>query len=118
MTPKMEMRLANTHLGKVCLHIICIKRTHNVRRHWDGVVRELDIEITKGGHVKNKQGKIVKEADEYFEGTVTPDMDGKMKDVVESIDDVDHLDLKKIADEVDTLIIKKASGGLAYALGE
>lgn len=40
MTPKMEMRLANTHLGKVCLHIICIKRTHNVRRHWDGVVRE------------------------------------------------------------------------------
>jgi len=28
------------------------------------------------------------------------------------------LDFKKIADEVDTLIIKKASGGLAYALGE
>ena len=23
---------------------------------WDGTVRELDIEITKGGYVKNKQG--------------------------------------------------------------
>ncbi len=78
---------------------------------WDGVVRELDIEITKGGYVKNKQGKIVKEADEYFEGTVTPDMDGKMKDIVEEIDEIDHLDLKEIADEAKDLMIKKASGG-------
>jgi len=78
---------------------------------WDGVVRELDIEITKGGYVKNKKGKIVKEADEYFEGTVTPDMDGKMKDIVEEIDEIDHLDLKEIADEAKDLAIKKASGG-------
>jgi len=41
-----------------------------------------------------------------------------MKDFEEWVDDVDHLELKEIADEVDTLIIKKASGGLAYALGE
>ena len=80
---------------------------------------------------------MVKEADEYFEGTVTPDMDGKMKDIVEEIDEIDHLDLKKIADEKKTLFedavfkpdtlpgifektkkTKKASGGLAYALGE
>ena len=67
---------------------------------WDGTVRELDMEITKGGYVKNKQGKMVKEADQYFEGTVTPDMDGKMKDVVEEIDEIDHLDLKEIADEI------------------
>ena len=87
---------------------------------WDGVVRELDIEITKGGYVKNKQGKIVKEADQYFEGTVTPDMDGKMKDVVESIDEIDHLDLKKISEEVidEYGKVRRASGGLAYALGE
>jgi len=79
---------------------------------------ETHIEITKGEYVKNKQGKMVKEGDEYFEGTVRPDRDGKMKDIDEFIDDVDHLELKEIADEVDTLIIKKASGGLAYALGE
>ena len=39
-------------------------------------------------------------------------------DFEEFIDDTDHLDFKKIADEIDTLVIKKASGGLAYALGE
>jgi len=85
---------------------------------------ETHIEITKGQHVKNKKGKIVKEPDEYFEGTVRPDRDGKMKDIIEEIDEVDHLKLKKIADEIDTLEIKgydrfsKASGGLAYMLGE
>jgi hypothetical protein len=43
----------------------------------------------------------------YFEGTVTPDMDGKMKDIVEEIDEIDHLDLKEIADEAKDLMIKK-----------
>ena len=75
--------------------------------------------------------------DEYNEGTVRPDMDGKMKDFEEGIDDLDHLELQKIADEKKTLFedavfkpdtlpgvfkktkkTKKASGGLAYALGE
>jgi hypothetical protein len=85
---------------------------------------ENHIEITKGGYVKNKQGKMVKEGDEYFEGTVRPDREGKMKDIIEEIDEVDHLELQKIADEIDTLEIpgydrfSKASGGLAYALGE
>jgi len=36
-----------------------------------------------------------------------------MKDFEEGLDEAIHLDFKKIADEVDTLIIKKASGGLA-----
>jgi len=90
---------------------------------WDGTVRELDIEIHKGGSSIKDEGletqKMVPEPDAYFEGTVTPDMDGKMKDVVEYIDDVDHLDLKKIADEInEEVIIKKASGGLAAMLGE
>ena len=62
--------------------------------------------------------------DEYFEGTVRPDMDGKMKDIEGGIgEEADHLDLQKIADE-GSLITQlrnrtgKASGGLAYALGE
>ena len=84
----------------------------------EGIAQQTHMEVTKGDYVKNKQGKMVKEGDEYFEGTVRPDRDGKMKDIIEEIDEVDHLELKKIADEIDTLVIKKASGGLAYALGE
>jgi hypothetical protein len=87
----------------------------------EGISQEVEMEITKGGYVKNKQGKMVKEADEYMEGTVRPDREGKMKDFEEFVDESDHLEFKKIADEVDTLIIKKtkkASGGLAYMLGE
>ena len=57
-------------------------------------------------------------------------MDGKLKDVDEFIDDVDHLELKKIADEIGDVYYedvnitgklkktKKASGGLAHLLGE
>jgi len=77
---------------------------------------------------KDADGKKVYETkipDEYFEGTVRPDMDGKMKDIDEFVDDVDHLELKKIADEAVELeelatgqVFKKASGGLAYMLGE
>ena len=55
------------------------------------------------------------------------DRDGSMdvSEVVEEISDADHLDLKKIADEATTefdkfskIRKKKASGGLAYMLGE
>ena len=49
--------------------------------------------------------------DEYNEGTVRPDMDGKMKDFEEGLDEASHLDFKKIADEADEIIPKKASGG-------
>jgi len=60
--------------------------------------------------------------DEYTEATVRPDYEGKMKDMEEFIDDADHLELKKIADES---LIKKAEGGrvdlskggLAHVLG-
>jgi hypothetical protein len=89
---------------------------------------------------KDADGKKVYETkipDEYAEYTAKPDMDGKLKDVEEFIDDVDHLELKKIADEKKTLFedavfkpdtlpgifektkkTKKASGGLAHMLGE
>jgi hypothetical protein len=90
----------------------------------EGISQQTHMEITpgeyiqKGSTVSDEGAKAVKAPDEYFEGTVRPDRDGKMKDIIEEIDDVDHLELKKIADEIDTLVIKKASGGLAYALGE
>ena len=41
-----------------------------------------------------------------------------VSEVLEEISDADHLDLKKIADEVKDIRTKKASGGLAYMLGE
>ena len=93
----------------------------------EGTSQEVHIEITPGedivkqGGVGDDAGKVIKAPDEYFEGTVRPDMDGKMKDIEEFVEEADHLDLKRIADEVDTLIIKKtkkASGGLAGLLGE
>ena len=80
---------------------------------------------------KDADGKKVYEQkipDEYAEYTAKPDMDGKLKDIDEYIDDADHLELQKIADEGSFLTqkrnrdkvikTKKASGGLAYALGE
>ena len=69
----------------------------------------------------NEKGRKVYETkipDEYNEATVRPDLDGKLKDVEEFIDDVDHLELKEIADEANDLLkIKKAEGGLAHVLG-
>ena len=85
----------------------------------DYVDREIGFEIKEGGYeqIGNPQfddaAKSVKLDDEYFEATVRPDSEGKLKDVDEGIDELDHLDLKKIADEAKTLPIrtKKAGGG-------
>ena len=85
----------------------------------EGIAEERHMQIEKGEYVKNKKGKMVKAKDEYIEGSVRPDMDGKMKDFEEGLDDAAHLEFKKIADEInEEVIIKKASGGLAYMLGE
>ena len=85
----------------------------------EGIAEERHMQIEKGGYVKNKEGKMVKEGDEYIEGSVRPDRDGKMKDFEDGLDEAVHLEFKKIADEAkDLLKIKKASGGLAYMLGE
>ena len=95
---------------------------------FEGVNKEVGFEIREGGYeqIGNPQfddaAKSVKMDDEYFEATVRPDDEGKMKDVIEGIDDADHLDLKRIADES---LIKKAEGGrvslskggLAHVLG-
>ena len=103
----------------------------------EAVDREIGFEIKEGGYeqIGNPQfddaAKSVKMDDEYVESTayMQGDLDGgiDVSDIVEKIDDADHLDLKKIADEVDTLHTqdhhktirrKKASGGLAHMLGE
>ena len=81
---------------------------------------------------KDPDGKKVYEQkipDEYAEYTARPDMDGKLKEVDEGIDDLDHLELKEIADELHEegfyypldageKLKGKASGGLAHLLGE
>ena len=98
---------------------------------------EIEMEIKPGEYeqIGNPQfddaAKSVQAPDEYFEATVKPDMDGKMKDVEEYIEEMDHLELKEIADEINPLRLKvynedmatikktkKASGGLAHMLGE
>jgi hypothetical protein len=51
----------------------------------------------------------------YEEATVSPDIDGKMKDVEMYIDDIDHSVLEEFVDKEKK---KFKSGGLAYMLGE
>ena len=92
----------------------------------DYVDREIGFEIRRGEDIVKDEGmetqKVIRGADEYDETTayMQADPDGTMdvSDVVEKIDVEDHLDLKKIADEIIDIRPKKASGGLAYALGE
>ena len=78
----------------------------------DYVDREIGFEIRKGETVTNKKGKQIQTADEYTESTakMQGDPEGGMdvSEVLEYIDDADHLELKKIADES---LIKKAEGG-------
>jgi len=88
------------------------------------VDREVGFEIKQGEIVEGKKGQPIKTGDEYNESTAymqgEPDGSIDVSEVVEVIDDADHLELKEIADEVIDLPIrkKKASGGLAHLLGE
>jgi len=72
--------------------------------------KEESMRFKKGGQTED--GFI---ADEYEEVTARPDMDGKLKDIEEGIDDASEIieEATKSAPP-----IKKASGGLAYMLGE
>jgi hypothetical protein len=94
------------------------------------VDREIGFEIREGedivkqGGKGDDAGKVIKTDPEYNESTayLQQDPDGGMdvSDIVDGIEDADHLELKEIADEVIDLAIrkKKASGGLAHLLGE
>ena len=98
---------------------------------FDGITRQMEMEIVpgeyiqKGSTVSDDAAKMVKEPDQYFEYTAKPDMDGKMKDVEEYIDDIDHEGFKEIAEEIKEIpgypLRDKqglASGGIARMLGE
>jgi hypothetical protein len=86
------------------------------------VDREVGFEIKQGEIVKGKDGKPIKAGDEYNESTAymqgDPEGGIDVSEIVEKIDDVDHLELKEIADEIIDIRPKKASGGLAHMLGE
>ena len=99
----------------------------------EGIVEERHMQIEKGQVNVKDEGletqKSFQEPDEYIEGSVRPDRDGKMKDFEEGLDDAAHLEFKKIADELHAddfyypldageKLKGKASGGLAYMLGE
>jgi len=72
--------------------------------------KEESMRFKKGGQTED--GFV---ADEYEELTAKPDMDGKLKDIEEGIDDASEFieEASKSAPP-----IKKAAGGLAYMLGE
>jgi hypothetical protein len=92
----------------------------------DYVDREIGFEIRKGEDIVKDEGletqKAIRGADEYNESTayMQGDPEGGMDvaEIAEQIDIEDHLDLKKIADEIIDIRPKKASGGLAHMLGE
>ena len=78
----------------------------------EGIAQEHHMQIDRGQMQVKDEGletqKSFQEPDEYIEGTVRPDRDGKMKDFEEGLDEDVHEFFKKIADEP---LIKKASGG-------
>ena len=84
----------------------------------EGIAQEHHMQIERGRMNVKDEGletqKSFQEPDEYIEGTVRPDMDGKMKDFDEGLDTEVHKQFQKIADEGSFLTQKrtrKASGG-------
>ena len=97
------------------------------------VDREIGFEIRKGEDVINKKGQPVQTPDEYTENTAKlqgdPEGGTEVSEVLEYIDDADHLELQKIADEGSFLTqkrkrdkitrIKEAEGGrIGYESGK
>ena len=88
----------------------------------DGYTSEEYLEYIPGGQYYDEtRKKVIKYPDSYEEVTVKPDAEGKMKDVDFGLDSYDD-----IIEEVETTDFeflkkqkqKKASGGLAYMMGE
>jgi len=95
----------------------------------DVVDREIGFEIRRGDDIVKDEGletqKAIRGEDEYTESTAymqgDPEGGVDVSDVVDVIEDADHFELRKIADEGSFLTQKrtrKASGGLAHMLGE
>ena len=84
---------------------------------FDGISSQEVMDFKKGyQEIDPKTGKTIEVPDEYEEVTVRPDMDGKMKDVEDGLDNLDEI-LNEVG-EVQTKKKKLASGGIAYMLGE
>ena len=103
-----------------------VKKEQTKTGHWydeatddsvvdDYVDREIGFEIKDGGYEPKDYDSLTKAPDEYNESTayMQGDPDGGMdvSEIVEKIDDADHLELKQIADEVIDIRPKKAEGG-------
>ena len=80
----------------------------------DNYTSEEYLQFEPGGQYYDEtRKKEIKYPTEYEEVTVKPDYEGKMKDVDFGLDNIDE-----IKREVGEIEIKKASGGLAYMMGE
>ena len=98
------------------------------------IMRDMEQEAEpEGGPIADKYGRMLTKVDDaieklggnpmeegmtverYEEATLFPDMDGKMKDIEDGIDDISEI-LEEVKKEAPP--IKKAAGGLAYMLGE
>jgi len=86
----------------------------------DGYTKEEYLQYSPSGQYYDEtRKKVIKYPEQYEEVTVKPDYDGKMKDVDYGLDSADD-----IIEEVETTDFeflkkqKKASGGLAYMMGE
>ena len=70
----------------------------------EGIAEEHHMQIERGETIIKDEGletqKAIQAPDEYIEGSVRPDMDGKMKDFEDGLDEAVHLEFKKIADEI------------------
>jgi hypothetical protein len=73
--------------------------------------KEEVMEYNKGGNPMEEG--ITKES--YEEATLFPDMDGKLKDIE---DGIDESSIQEIIEEVSEKVTKKASGGIARMIGE
>ena len=81
----------------------------------DGISSQEVMEYIPGQRILTKEGKSIKTPDMYEEATIRPDMDGKMKDIDDGLDDVQSI-IEDAKGEAPS--IKKASGGIARMLGE
>ena len=84
---------------------------------FDGISSQEVMDFKKGYQdIDTTTGKTIEVPSQYEEVTVRPDMDGKMKDVEDGLDNLDEI-LNEVG-EVQTKKKKLASGGVAYMLGE
>ena len=100
-----EMRITKTNEGGISTDDGMI----------DGISSQEVMEYIPGERILTKEGKSIKTPDMYEEATIRPDMDGKMKDIDDGLDNVQSI-IEDAKGEAPS--IKKAGGGIARMLGE